>query len=57
MIPDYEDVLKTYSQLTPFSEMEEIKIKAKKCKNNSKKPIKKKKKQVYNNKCKKEIEF
>ena len=54
---DYEDVLRTYSQLTPFSEMEEIKIKERKRKNNSKKPIDKNKKRVYNSKCKKEIEF
>lgn len=51
---DYEDVLKTYSQLTPFSEMEEIEIKARK--NKSKKSIDRSKKQVYNSKCKKEIE-
>ena len=50
---DYEDVLKEYGDLTPFSEMEEIEIKARKCKNNSKKSVDRSKKQVYNSKCKK----
>ena len=57
MMPDYEDVLKTYSQLTPFSEIEEIEIKERKRKNNFKKPIDKNKKRVYNSKYKKEIEI
>lgn len=52
---DYEDVLKEYGELTPFSEMEEIEIKARK--NNSKKSVDKNKKRVYNSKCKKEIEI